>query len=57
MLALRVVWLSPVLAGGVVSASTHPASGRVWRDAMTMCSGTGLLSQMIERGRWPAHAA
>ena len=26
-------------------------------DAMTMCSGTGLLSQMIERGRWPAHAA
>ena len=24
---------------------------------MTMCPGTGLLSQMIERGRWPAHAA
>jgi hypothetical protein len=21
-----------------------------WRDAMTMCPGTGLLSQMIERG-------
>jgi hypothetical protein len=25
--------------------------------AMTVCPGTGLLSQMIERGRWPAHAA
>jgi len=25
--------------------------------AMTTCPGTGLLSQMIERGRWPAHAA
>ena len=22
----------------------------LWRDAMTMCPGTGLLSQMIERG-------
>ena len=24
---------------------------------MTMCPGTGLLSQKIERGLWPAHAA
>jgi hypothetical protein len=24
---------------------------------MTMCPGTGLLSQMIEPGRWPAHVA
>ena len=31
-----------------------PACGTA---AMTMCPGTGLLSQMIERGRWPAHAA
>jgi hypothetical protein len=28
-----------------------------WADAMTMCPGTGLLSQKIERGRWPTHAA
>ena len=30
----------------------HPfgAAPALWRDAMTMCPGTGLLSQMIERG-------
>ena len=33
-------------------ASTHPAP-RWCAAAMTMCPGTGLLSQMIERGRWP----
>ena len=35
----------------------HPSGAACVRAAaMTMCPGTGLLSQMIERGRWPAHA-
>ncbi len=32
-------------------ASTHSAGPPGVAGAMTMCSGTGLLSQMIERGR------
>jgi len=37
----------------------HPfgAAPALWRDAMTMCPGTGLLSQKIERGLVAAHAA
>jgi hypothetical protein len=35
----------------------HPSGAAgVRAAAMTMCPGAGLLSQMIERGRWPAHA-
>jgi hypothetical protein len=57
VLALGVVWLSPVLAGGVVSQAPIRRPAMKSAGAMTMCSGTGLLSKMIERGRWPAHAA
>ena len=43
------VVLIPGVAGGVVSQAPirRPAGGA---GAMTMCPGTGLLSQMIERG-------
>ena len=43
-------------------ASTHSAARRVQAGAMIMCPGTGLLSQMIERGlvagscRWSERA-
>ena len=40
----------PGVAGRRGLASTHSASGRRAAGAMTMCPGTGLLSQMIERG-------
>jgi hypothetical protein len=57
MLDFGVVWLSP--AWLAEWSRKHPSGARptCWPGAMTMCSGTGLLSQMIERGRWPAHAA
>ena len=48
--------LSPACGRRSGLASTHPAP-RQEAGAMTMCPGTGLLSQKIERGRWPAHAA
>ena len=44
------------LVVGVVSQA--PIRRRVWlADAHDRVSGTGLLSQMLERGWWPAHAA
>jgi hypothetical protein len=39
------------VAGGVVSQAPIRRRACVAAGAMTMCSGTGLLSQMIERGR------
>ena len=41
---------SPALAGGVVSQAPIRRRASVRAAAMTMCPGTGLLSQMIERG-------
>jgi hypothetical protein len=38
------------------SRKPHPAPRRC-AAAMTVCPGTGLLSQMIERGRWLAYTA
>jgi hypothetical protein len=45
------------LAGGVVSQAPIRRRPVKVGGSMTMCPGTGLLSQKIERGRWPAHAA
>ena len=42
------VWL-----GGVVSQAPIRRRANKPGGAMTMCPGTGLLSQMIEPGRWP----
>ena len=44
-----VCWF-PVLAGGVVSQAPIRRRASVRAAAMTMCPGTGLLSQKIERG-------
>ena len=51
-----VACLSRCVACGVVSQAPIRRRASVRAAAMTMCPGTGLLSQMIERGRWPAHA-
>ena len=42
--------LSRGVAGGVVSQAPIRRRASVRAAAMTMCPGTGLLSQMIERG-------
>ena len=42
--------LSPAWLGGVVSQAPIRRPDGMRADAMTMCPGTGLLSQMIERG-------
>ena len=49
--------MSPVRGGRSGLTSTHSVGPPEVAGAMTMCPGTGLLSQKIERGRWPAHAA
>ena len=50
VLVVRVV-LFPGVAGGVVSQAPIRRRPRACgAAAMTMCPGTGLLSQMIERG-------
>jgi hypothetical protein len=51
VLVVRVV-VFPGVAGGVVSQAPIRRRRRA-AAAMTMCPGTGLLSQMTGRGRWP----
>ena len=51
VLAYEGSWLSPGVAGGVVSqAPIRRPRRRAGLGAMTICSGTGLLSHVIERG-------
>jgi hypothetical protein len=50
VLAYEGVVLVPGVAGGVVSRAPIRRRAGVVADAMTMCPGTGLLSQKIERG-------
>ena len=47
----------PGVAGGVVSQAPIRRPAGVQAGAMTMCPGTGLLSQMMSAAWRPAHAA
>ena len=58
VLVVKGSWCVPGVAGGVVSQAPIRRRASVRAAAMTMCPGTGLLSQMIERGAGGlAHAA